>query len=173
MAARNYATTEFCKLMEAERLAELKELAQLAVQIQDQGEIDYAEQPKDVLNELKKACPVKMWNVVHGWGNALPVHVLCLAAMELLGEPGLKTFMALTKSICHLNDSETAEKILNLFLDALENAYGAETHGQAATANRAVYPDPGGTSRPMIPQVDDVKELCRITVREWLRLYLN
>ncbi|KAG8698797.1 hypothetical protein FRC08_005695 [Ceratobasidium sp. 394] len=173
MAARNVATTEFCKLMRQERPDELHELEELALKIRQHGAIDYADQPDAVLEQLMKQFPAKMWHEVHSWGNAMPVHIICLAAMQPPGETGLKTFLALTKSLNHLNDSEVAEKIRDLFLDALEDAYGGKPPGRPDTAVKAVYPDPNGTSRPMIPQVDDVKSLPRTTLREWLRVYLN
>ncbi|QRV89291.1 glycoside hydrolase family 15 protein [Ceratobasidium sp. AG-Ba] len=173
MGARNAATNQFVNMLQKNQPNDYAKLQDLAEKIRSQGNIDYAEQSQEALEQMMYLFPAKVNAQVEEWGRRVPAHILCIVAMVPPGQLGLSTWTSTSKTIQPLQRSAKFDALRDNFLQVLEDGFGQAVPGRISTAQKAVHPDPEGTSRPMMPLVDDVKNVKRITLREWLRVYLN
>ncbi|QRV88405.1 glycoside hydrolase family 15 protein [Ceratobasidium sp. AG-Ba] len=173
MGARNAATTEFLNMLQKNQPNDYAKLEDLAEKIRSQGNIDYAEQSQEALEQMIYLFPAKVNTQVEEWGRTVPAHILCIIAMVPPGQSGLSTWTSTSKMIQPLQRSAKFDALRDNFLQVLEDGFGQAVPGRISTAQKAVHPDPAGTSRPMMPLVDNVKNVKRITLREWLRVYFN
>ncbi|QRV91949.1 Tail length tape measure protein [Ceratobasidium sp. AG-Ba] len=173
MTARNAALTEYCAYLKAKEPAEYDRYDAIAKRIRAGEPQDYADQSARELAANLNEFPAQLWRQVDEWALSLPVHLCCIAAFDSPDDQKLRVFCALSKSIRQLQGSETTTIIQNTLVEALTSIYGERAHGQVDSAEKTVYPDPNGTSRPNVPLVDRIEDVKRVTLREWLRVYFN